>query len=207
MSGIEKPILLDFPDSFETERLIIRAPRAGDGQVVNDAVRESHDNLKPWMPWAQTIQEVDETEEIVRRGAVRWILREDLWMLLFRKSDGLYVGGSGLHRIDWSVPAFEIGYWVRTSLEGQGYISEAVAAITNFGFGVIGAERIEIRCDTRNGRSANVARRAGYSLEATLRHDGWANDGTLRDTHVFGMIRPEWETNQKKSEGENNGRH
>ena len=194
MPSIEKPILLDFPDSFETERLIVRAPRAGDGQVVNDAVRESYENLKPWMPWAKTLQEVEQTEENVRRGAVRWILREDLWMLLFRKSDGLYVGGSGLHRIDWSVPSFEIGYWVRKSLEGQGYISEAVAGITNFGFGVIGGERIEIRCDTRNIRSANVAKRAGYSLEATIRHDGWANDGTLQDTHIFGMIRPEWET-------------
>ena len=197
MSGIEKPILLNIPDSFETERLIIRAPRAGDGQAVNDAVRESFENLKPWMPWATKLQEVHETEENVRRGAVRWILREDLWMLLFRKSDGLYVGGSGLHRIDWSVPAFEIGYWVRKNLEGQGYISEAVAGITQFAFGLIGAERIEIRCDTRNGRSASVAQRAGYTLEGTLRHNAWANDGTLRDTHVFGMIRPEWETIKK----------
>ncbi|MEP6985213.1 MAG: GNAT family protein [Chloroflexota bacterium] len=202
MPGIEKPILLDFPDSFETERLIIRAPRAGDGQAVNDAVRESHENLKPWMPWATTIQAVEETEERVRQGAVRWILREDLWMLLFRKSDGLYVGGSGLHRIDWSVPAFEIGYWVRTSLEGKGYISEAVRGITNFGFGVLGGERIEIRCDTRNTRSANVAKSSGYTLESTLRHDSWATDGTLRDTYIFGMIRPEWETLQKANKGE-----
>jgi RimJ/RimL family protein N-acetyltransferase len=206
MPGIENPILLDFPDSFETERLFIRAPRAGDGQAINDAVRESHEHLKPWMPWAQTISEVEETEELVRRGAVRWILREDLWMLLFRKSDGLYVGGSGLHRIDWSVPAFETGYWVRKSLEGQGYIGEAVVAITNFAFRIIGAERMEIRCDTRNRRSANVAQRAGYTLEATLRHDTWANDGTLRDTHVFGMIRPEWETIQIPGEGKTNDR-
>ena len=201
MPGIEKPILLDFPDSFETERLIIRAPRIGDGQAVNDAVRESHENLKPWMPWATTIQAVEETEERVRQGAVRWILREDLWMLLFRKSDGLYVGGSGLHRIDWSVPAFEIGYWVRASLEGKGYISEAVTGITNFGFGVLGGERIEIRCDTRNIRSANVAKRSGYTLESTLRHDSWATDGTLRDTYIFGMIRPEWETLQNTNKG------
>jgi len=202
MPGIEKPILLDFPDSFETERLIIRAPKAGDGQAINDAIRESHEHLKPWMPWAINLQTPEQTEEIVRRGAIRWILREDLWMLLFRKSDGLYVGGSGLHRINWSVPAFEIGYWVRSSLEGQGYVSEAVAGITNFAFGVIGAERVEIRCDTRNIRSANVAKRAGYTLEATFRHDSWANDETLRDTYVFGMIRPEWETTSTTKVGD-----
>jgi ribosomal-protein-serine acetyltransferase len=198
MPGIENPILLDFPESFETERLIIRAPRIGDGQTINDAVRESLENLKPWMPWAQSLQTVDETEERVRQGIVRWLLREDLWMLLYRKSDGLYVGGSGLHRIDWSVPAFEIGYWVRTSLQGQGFISEAVAGITNFGFAVLGGERIEIRCDTRNQRSANVAKRTGYTLEGTLRHDFWANDGMIRDTHIFGMIRSEWETQKSR---------
>ncbi len=33
---------------------------------------------------------------------------------LWRKSDGAYIGGSGLHRIDWSVPCVEIGYWLRT---------------------------------------------------------------------------------------------
>lgn len=201
MPGIEKPILLDFPDSFETERLIIRAPRAGDGKAVNEAVRESQEHLKPWMPWAINLDTPDQSEANVRRGAMRWILREDLWMLLFRKSDGLYVGGSGLHRIDWSVPAFEIGYWVRQRLEGQGYISEAVAGIRDFAFGVLGAERVEIRCDTRNTRSANVAKRAGYTLEATLRHDSWANDGTLRDSYIFGMIRQEWEAAYKTHTG------
>ena len=43
MSGIDKPILLDFPDSFETERLLLRAPRVGDGAVMNAALIESID--------------------------------------------------------------------------------------------------------------------------------------------------------------------
>jgi hypothetical protein len=34
MTDITNPILLDFPDSFETERLIIRAPRPGDVRNV-----------------------------------------------------------------------------------------------------------------------------------------------------------------------------
>ena len=32
----------------------------------------------------------------------------------------------GLHRIDWAVPKFEIGYWARTSHAGRGYITEDV---------------------------------------------------------------------------------
>ena len=195
MTGIDKPILLDFPDSFETERLLIRAPRMGDGAAMNPALVESIDNLKRWlpMPWTQNVQTPAETEELIRRWAALWISREDLRLGLYRKTDGLYVGGCGLHRIDWNAMRFEIGYWVRKSLEGQGYISEAVAGVTAFAFDVLGAQRIELRCDGLNERSATVARRAGYILEGTLRNNDATADGeSLRDSMVFSMLRAEY---------------
>lgn len=49
-----KPILLDWPDTIETPRLIIRVPQAGGGAQLNAAIAESIDELRPWMPWAQT---------------------------------------------------------------------------------------------------------------------------------------------------------
>jgi ribosomal-protein-serine acetyltransferase len=48
-----------------------------------------------------------------------------------------------------------------------------------------------IRCDTDNDASANVARRAGFELEGTLRNDGRKHDGRLRSTLIFSQIRPE----------------
>lgn len=192
MPGIEKPILLDFPDQFETERLILRAPRAGDGVAVNEAVHESQEHLKAWLPRVADVQTVAENEEAVRRQAAKWLLREELWMLLFRKSDGLFVGKVGLHHIDWSVPSFEIGYWVRENMQGQGYITEAVQGITQFAFEVLRAERVEIRCDPRNERSAAVARRAGYSEEGIIRNDMREQDDSLSSSQVFGMIREDY---------------
>jgi RimJ/RimL family protein N-acetyltransferase len=181
-------ILLDFPDHFETERLLLRAPRPGDGQPLNDAICESIDNLRPWMHWAQTLQTVEQTETIVRQAAARFYLREELRLHLFRKSDGLLVGSSGMHHIDWLVPRFEIGYWVRASLEGQGYVTEAVNGITHFAFETLMAQRMEILCDVKNTRSAAVAERCGYRLEARLRRDSRAPDGSIRDTLVFARL-------------------
>jgi RimJ/RimL family protein N-acetyltransferase len=189
MTSSVNPLLLDFPDCFDTERLHLRAPRPGDGVVVNAAVRESLDELRLWMPWAHVEQDLAESESVMRRMAAAFIKREDLMLLLFRKSDGLFLGGSGLHRIDWSVPRFEIGYWLRTSMTGQGYMTEAVNGITAFAFDTLKAERVEIRCDANNRRSAAVAERAGYALEARLRHDARATDGSLRDTLIFAKIR------------------
>lgn len=185
------PLLLDFPDHFDTDRLHIRAPRPGDGAVVNAAIRDSFDALRQWMPWAQTPQEVADTETVMREMAAKFLLRENLMMLLFRKVDGAFVGSSGLHRIDWSVPSFEIGYWIRTSMGGQGYMTEAVNGITAFAFDTLNAERIEIRMDARNERSSAVAIRAGYTFEARLQRQTRGADGSLRDTLIYVKLRPD----------------
>lgn len=153
-----------------------------------DAIQESAAELQAWMPWATPLPTLESLETHYREAAANWLWREQLGMVLIRKADGVFVGRSGLHNIDWSVPRVEIGYWVRTSLSGQGYITEAVRGITRFAFEHLGAERVEIRCDARNERSAAVARRAGYALEATLHHQARAIDGSLRDTLLFVMF-------------------
>ncbi len=161
-------ILREFPHSFETERLTIRCPLPGDGAEVNAAVLESLDRLRPWFPWALGPSTVEANEANVRQAHVRFLTREDLRLLLFLKGENTLVGSSGLHRIDWSVPKFEVGYWVRTGYEGQGYITEAVLGITDFSFNTLGARRVEIKCRADNKRSAAVARRAGFDYEGTL---------------------------------------
>lgn len=185
-------ILRNIPDSFESERLLIRSPRPGDGAIVNAAILDSLTELRPWMPWAQQTPTVDDNERYVREAHVRFLKREDLPLLLLLKGTEIMVGSSGLHRINWAVPKFEIGYWARTPYAGQGYITEAVAAITAFAFTTLGAHRVEIRCDAKNERSAAVARRGGFTLEGTLRNeDRCPMTKELRDTLVFAKIKPE----------------
>lgn len=181
------------PEQFETERLLIRAPQPGDGKVINDAIRESLDNLRPWMPWARVVPSVAESETFAREAALRFRNREDLALHFFRKSDGLYLGGSGLHNIAWDVPRFEIGYWIRTSAQGRGYVTEVVNGIAEMAFDKLDAVRLEIRCDARNERSAAVALRAGFTLEARLHNESRAPDGALRDTLIFVRFREDLE--------------
>ncbi len=185
-----KPILRDFPYSFETERLTIRGPLPGDGEELHTAVTESQAELKPWMPWAVDLPDAEGYEARVREGQVKFLAREDLWLMLLLKGTHTIIGGSGLHRLDWAVPRFEIGYWVRTAYARQGYITEAVAGITDFAFDVLGARRVEIRCDARNERSMAVARRSGFNHEGTLRcEDRHHLTQELRDTLVFSKIK------------------
>jgi RimJ/RimL family protein N-acetyltransferase len=188
------PILRDFPESFQSERLIIRAPRPGDGAEQCVAVTESLPELRPWMPWAQEPPTVDESEQNIRESWARFILREDLRLLLFLRADpGTLVGSSGLHRIDWGAGRFEIGYWLRTRFAGQGYMTEAVRAIAGHALRFLGANRLEIWCDSRNLRSAAVARRVGFVHEGTFPDRTRALDGTMATDLCFRLLRSEAE--------------
>jgi RimJ/RimL family protein N-acetyltransferase len=179
----------DFPDSFESERLTIRAPKVEDTPEVWKSICNSLPVFKEWFPWAQTEPILAEREENIREAVANFITRKDLRFHLYLKETGEFIGSTGLHRIDWTLPKFEIGYWLDTKFEGHGYMSEAVERLTQFAFEELGARRVEIRCDEENVKSRSVAERVGFTLEGTLRQDSLSPDGNvLRNTCIYAKI-------------------
>ncbi|WP_044642394.1 GNAT family N-acetyltransferase [Risungbinella massiliensis] len=183
-----KPILIEFPNSFTTERLIIRQPLPGDGEVVYVAMMESLDQLQRWMPWAKKAPTLEDTEANVRQAYVQFLERTDLRFHLFHHDTKEFIGSSGLHRIDWKVRKYEIGYWCRSTFARQGYITEAVKGLTVFAFQFLEANRVEIRCDEQNLASRKVAERVGFQMEGILRNHDLSVDQKLRNTCVYSMI-------------------
>ncbi|MEH7073268.1 GNAT family N-acetyltransferase [Neobacillus drentensis] len=184
-----KPILLNIPEEFYTERLLIRKPLPGDGKAVYQAMQASLTELKDWMPWAHREQTADDVEANMREAHAKFLTREDLRLHIFHKETGEFIGSSGLHRINWDIPKFEIGYWIDTRYRGSGYITEATEAITNFAFMELKAKRVEIRCDSKNTRSRAIPERLGFTLEGILRKDGISADSKeLRDTCIYAKI-------------------
>ncbi|GGE44194.1 ribosomal-protein-serine acetyltransferase [Pullulanibacillus camelliae] len=184
------PLLLDFPTSFTTERLTIRMPHPGDGQVVYDALTRSRAELKDWLPFAQKEQTLEETEANMRRAHAKFLNREDLRLLIFHKENGTFIGSSGLHRMNWDVPKFEIGYWCDAAFSGKGYMTEAVQGIAHFAFTELHANRIEIRCDALNKKSRAIPERLSFQLEGILHNEALSVDGkSLRDTCIYAKVK------------------
>jgi RimJ/RimL family protein N-acetyltransferase len=187
------PLLIDVPERLQTARLVLRPPRAGDGAALNEAVCASLEALKPWMPWAQQAPSVDESEAIARGAHAKFLQRSDLvysiWLHDGSGREVTLVGGTGLHRFDWAVRRFEIGYWARSGHAGRGYATEAVVALNRMAFDVLDAQRVEIRMDERNAASRRVAERAGFTFEGTLRRDALDVSGEPRDTRVYARVR------------------
>jgi RimJ/RimL family protein N-acetyltransferase len=180
-----------FPTPLLTERLIIRAPAPEDAPALSNAIAETFDQLKLWMPWAQSPQTLDESRGVIDRMISKWIPMRDYVLFCFDRQTGEFVMAGGLHPVNLQVPSFHIGYWCRTSYQGKGYVTESVKAIRDAGFEIVGAKRIEIRCDARNSASRAVAERCGFPLEATMRNDCRDNDGALQSTAYYALTRDE----------------
>lgn len=184
------PILVEFPMRIETERLYIQPCLPGDGKIVYEAIQASKNELKPWLHFVNKDQTVVEIEEGVRRSYAKFILREDFRLHIFRKEDHVFVGSTGLHRINWDIRMFEIGYWCDSRHHKNGYITEAVEGLTKFAFDTLQANRIEIRCDPLNINSRRIPEKLGFNLEGTLQKSGLGTDGvTLRDTCIYAKVR------------------
>jgi RimJ/RimL family protein N-acetyltransferase len=186
-------ILRDLPCELFGERVLLRPPRPGDGPALWEACDESREHLKPWMPWIEETKTSADSEAYARRAYARWTLREDIPLAIWERETGRLLGGTGLHRINWELPAFEIGYWLRVSAVGQGYMTDTVRTLCQFAFETLKANRVEIRCDALNERSAAVPRRLGFVHEATLRNSDRTTGGELRDTCIFALIPADYE--------------
>jgi ribosomal-protein-serine acetyltransferase len=183
------PILIDLPVPITTERLILRPPQIGDGIIVNNAVLESFEELNQFMPWAKEKPSIEETEIFVRQAAANWILKKNeepyLPLFIFDKTTNQFIGGTGYHHFDWSIPSIETGYWIRKSCSGLGLMTEAVNALTQYAFKQLHVKRIAITCDVNNHRSKKIPERLNYTLESVIKANRRDSNGEISDSLVF----------------------
>jgi RimJ/RimL family protein N-acetyltransferase len=79
----------------------------------------------------------------------------------------------------------DIGYWLRADSTGRGHATRAAATLSKVGFDLVGLERIQIICNEKNARSADVARRLGYQHADT-------RDGSM----VWQLAAPAWRSSR-----------
>src|SRR5262249_56847751 len=82
----------------------------------------------------------------------------------------------------------EIGYWLGEQYWGRGITSEAVRAVTEYAFSTFDLNRIWAGVFDRNGVSAHVLEKAGYSLEARLKSAVTKNSETL-DELLYALVK------------------
>ncbi|WP_434045957.1 MULTISPECIES: GNAT family N-acetyltransferase [Sorangium] len=103
--------------------------------------------------------------------------------------DGEVAGGIGLERFDdVHRNTAEIGYWLGAPYWGRGLATEAVIAMTLYGFEHLGLERIQAGVYGWNGASARVLEKAGYTFEGRMRRHV-VKDGRVGDVLLYARVR------------------
>lgn len=132
---------------------------------LHDALVDSFDELHRWMWWAGRDPTESATRDSVAAGAAAF--DQDLeWAYVVVGPHGHRVLGSvGVHPRG-AAGTVELGYWIRTGSTGRGYATEAARALTGATFAHLAdVDRIELRVDGANVRSAAVPPRLGYRVD------------------------------------------
>jgi RimJ/RimL family protein N-acetyltransferase len=158
--------VVDPPEVINAGELMLRRAVVDDADALAQAVLESLEHLRPWMPWA-TPEAATATAQRDRLARATWGPDDYGYLMVADSSD--IVGGCGLHR-RLGPRALEIGYWVHVEHLRRGHAKAAAGALTRAALAVPGVERVEIHCDQANIASSAVPARLGYRLDRLEDH-------------------------------------
>jgi RimJ/RimL family protein N-acetyltransferase len=184
-------------EQLHGERVLLRPYNQSDASVLQEAIAESRDQLRPWESFADAFQTIEEAQDWIIRRAASWLLRDRFSLGMWHRRSGRYLGQLELWPRGpqgWAIPAFKLAYWVRQSEQGHGYVTEGLRLLTDYAFQLLGAQRVELGIDAKNARSVAVAERNGFVLEGRLRHTAIEEDGALVDNLIFSLVPtdPRW---------------
>lgn len=104
--------------------------------------------------------------------------------------DGHAIGSIAVVEHDDRVGKAHIGYCIGRNWWHQGIMSEALQAVMNYLFDVVGYNRLDSRHDPRNPNSGAVMRKCGMKYEGTLRQSDWNNQGVC-DACWYALLKDE----------------
>jgi RimJ/RimL family protein N-acetyltransferase len=152
--GNERP-----DETIERGPVTLRRWRQDDLGALFDAVTESIDHLRPWMPWAGDYSRAS-AEEYLAGSIKHWDEGAEYNYAI--TTAGALAGSIGLMaRI--GPGGLEIGYWVHRAYTRRGLVTTAAAALVDQAFRLPGVNRVEIVHDELNVASGGVPRKLGFT--------------------------------------------
>ncbi len=171
---------------IETDRLILRRFRVEDAEDMY-ANWASDSEVTRFLTWP-----VHSSVDVTKKLLSDWITRyEDSgyfnWVMELKET-GKIIGNISVVKLNESVESADIGYCMSRVWWGQGLMPEALIAVMNYLFDVVGLNRIAACHDVNNPKSGRVMDKAGMKQEGILRAAGKNNLG-ICDEVWHAMIR------------------
>ena len=127
------------------------------------------------------------------RNYIRYLIRQyrnaspGTFAIALRDS-GKVIGTIGFMWVHMDNRSAEVGYSLSRKYWNQGYMTEALQAIVDFGFTRLNLNRIEAQHECDNPASGHVMLHAGMKHEGTLRQRIY-NKGRFVDVDLYAIVR------------------
>lgn len=100
-------------------------------------------------------------------------------------------GAAGVWGIDAHNRSGHLGLSLLPDFRGRGFGSDIVRALCEYGFAVRGLQRLQVETLGDNAAMIAAAKRAGFTVEGTLRKNAWVY-GRYLDEVILGLLVHEW---------------
>ncbi len=144
---------------------------------------------------------VQELRTYIRAYALN---KNGLLLGIFLNKDKKHIGNISLNDIQWKDRHGEIGILIGDKrARGKGYGTEAIRLIVEHAFGCLNLHKLCCGMIRDNNASRRAFQRIGFKEEGILRQHFFVN-GKYLDCFRMGLLRDEYEREQKKTTGGNN---
>lgn len=186
-------LLMKIPTRLETERLVVRKYKKGDGQDLFALVERNNNCQFLWanVEEVASLKTKTEAEIMVRKHEAEWVGRLRFVMGVWLKDENKYVGQIWIEPDKWDVPSFEIGWFVDGGYEGMGIAAESARRCLEFLFDNLKAHRVSAIMRDTSPRSWKLAERLGFRREGHLRECRVEN-GIRYGLVRYGMLNTEF---------------
>ena len=173
-----------FPN-LESERLVLRRLKDSDAPEVFK-IRSNPERMK-FVP-RPLLQNEGEALAMIQMINSKIDENTDInWGVCLKNSDKI-IGFMGFYRVQPDNFRAEIGYMILPDYDGKGYVSEAVKAMLNYAFNIVGFHSIEAVIDPENGASEKVLLKNGFRKEAHFVENFFWNNEFISSAH-YGILK------------------
>lgn len=108
------------------------------------------------------------------------------WAITTKESNRLE-GTIGIWRLDKENYRGEIGYMLKTGMQGKGLMKEALTAVLQYGFFTLNLHSVEANINPDNEASVALVERLGFVKEAHFR-ENYFYDGKFLDSYIYSLL-------------------
>jgi ribosomal-protein-alanine N-acetyltransferase len=199
--GIAAPVYPSLTTRVTSERLVLRPPRPSDIPEIRRLLRTNADHLRPWSPASLSGEDPTSLTNIsnaVTRHRRDWKRGDAFVLFVSKRVPGEPLIGrvqlSGVMRGVFQNA--HLGYWIDGAHQGQGFMSEAVAATLAFAFTEARLHRVQVAIMPRNAASLRVMEKIGFRREGEAERY-LCIAGKWEDHVLFAMTAEEWQARQQ----------